>query len=331
MPTETLLEVRGLDISFRGRDRWLPAVDGLDLSLARGETLGLVGESGCGKSVTALSLLGLLPRNASRVAGSIRLDGQELTSLDDRGWRTVRGRRIGMVFQDPMTALNPLLTVGAQVTESLRSHLGLSHAAARDEAAAWLSRVGIPDPKARLRNHPHEMSGGMRQRVLIAMALCSRPEILLADEPTTALDVTIQAQILELLADLQAELGMAMVFITHDLGVVERVADRLAVMYAGKVAESGVCGQILSNPRHPYTQGLLGAVPGFRPRTGRLTAIPGLVPSAGDRPEGCRFAPRCPRASERCTRSLPPLEGSAGHACACWFPAALASSSGAVA
>jgi len=320
MADDTLLEVQGLTISFRGADRWLPAVDGLSLSLAKGKTLGLVGESGCGKSVTALSLLGLLPRNSASVTGSIRLAGQELSNLDDEGWRAVRGRRVSMVFQDPMTALNPLMSIGAQLSEVLRLHLGLSGKAARDEAAQWLSRVGIPDPVSRLANHPHEMSGGMRQRVLIAMALCSRPEILLADEPTTALDVTIQAQILELLADLQAELGMAMVFITHDLGVVERVADDLCVMYAGKVVEAGTSGQILSNPLHPYTRGLLGAVPGFRPRTGRLASIPGRVPPAGQWPEGCRFAPRCGRADTACQATLPGLAPSGDHLCACLHP-----------
>jgi len=318
MADSDLLSVRGLSISFRGAQRWLPAVDGLDLDLDRGQTLGLVGESGCGKSVTALSLLGLLPRKSAQVTGSIRLGGQELSQLDDDGWRGVRGRRISMIFQDPMTALNPLMTVGAQIEEVLRLHLGLSGKAARDEAASWLAKVGIPDPADRLRNHPHEMSGGMRQRVLIAMALCSRPEILLADEPTTALDVTIQAQILELLAGLQQELGMAMVFITHDLGVVERVADRIHVMYAGKAVEAGPSRQILSNPSHPYTRGLLGAVPGFRPRTGRLVAIPGRVPPAGEWPQGCRFAPRCEHAQAECTTRLPALEDVLdGTRCAC--------------
>jgi peptide/nickel transport system ATP-binding protein len=317
MADTDLLSVRGLSISFRGAQRWLPAVDGLDLTLARGETLGLVGESGCGKSVTALSLLGLLPRNGAQVTGSIRLGGQELSNLDNDGWRGVRGKRISMIFQDPMTALNPLMTIGAQIEEVLRLHLRISSKAARDEAASWLAKVGIPDPTARLQNHPHEMSGGMRQRVLIAMALCSRPEILLADEPTTALDVTIQAQILELLAGLQQELGMAMIFITHDLGVVERVADRIHVMYAGKVIEAGASRQILSNPSHPYTRGLLGAVPGFRPRTGRLASIPGRVPPAGNWPEGCRFAPRCEFAQSECTTMIPALEAVDGIQCAC--------------
>lgn len=316
MSDATLLEVRDLTIAFRGASRLLPAVDGLSFSLEKGKTLGLVGESGCGKSVTALSLLGLLPKASAVQGGSIRLSGQELSGLSDDGWRGIRGRRVGMVFQDPMTALNPLLTVGTQIGESLHLHCGLDGKAARDEAAHWLSRVGIPDPAKRLSAYPHELSGGMRQRVLIAMALCSRPEILLADEPTTALDVTIQAQILELLADLQQELGMAMVFITHDLGVVERVADELCVLYAGRAVEQGPAASLLASPRHPYTRGLLGAVPGFRPRTGRLVAIPGRVPSAGQWPQGCRFAPRCAHADEGCTRTLPELDAAA-HACAC--------------
>ncbi|MBK8801920.1 MAG: ABC transporter ATP-binding protein [Fibrobacteres bacterium] len=298
--TQPLLSVRDLSIRFGSTE----VVDRLSFSIARGETLGLVGESGCGKSVSSLSLLGLLPRQAE-VTGSIRLDGQELTSLGQDAWRRVRGRRIAMVFQDPMTALNPLLSVGRHLEEVLGVHQGIRGEAARSEAIGWLDRVGIPDPSRRMASHPHELSGGMRQRVLIAMALAGKPDLLVADEPTTALDVTIQAQILDLLANLRRELSMSMLFITHDLGVVEQVADRLAVLYAGRLAEDGPVEQVLAQPRHPYTEGLLGSVPGFRPRSGRLRSIPGQVPSATAWPQGCRFHPRCERAQGICRTDTP--------------------------
>lgn len=313
-----LLEVEDLRVSFATPQGPLRAVDGISLSLERGATLGLVGESGCGKSATASALCGLLPPMA-RTAGSVRLCGQELTSLPEDGWRALRGRRISMIFQDPMSSLNPLLSVGEHLVETLRTHRDLSRAAASDAARGWLARVGIPDPAARLSSYPHELSGGMRQRVMIALALCPGPDLLVADEPTTALDVTIQAQILDLLAALRQELGMAMIFITHDLGVVERVADRIAVMYAGRIAEEGPASELLASPRHPYTLGLLASVPGFRPRIGRLPSIPGSVPSPRDWPTGCRFHPRCLRADETCRAAVPTAPGPAGGA-ACFHP-----------
>lgn len=306
-----LLEVRDLSISFGATQ----VVDRLSLRIGRGETLGLVGESGCGKSVTSLAIMGLLPAKGCRVEGSIALDGRELTRLGREEWRKVRGGRVAMVFQDPMTALDPLMTVGGHLAEVLTAHAGLSGAALRSEAASWLERVGIPDPAARLNAWPHELSGGMRQRVLVAMALAGRPELLIADEPTTALDVTIQAQILDLLVSLRQELSMSMLFITHDLGVVERVADRVAVLYAGRKVEEGAVSDVLRSPRHPYADGLLGSVPGFRPRTGRLRSIPGQVPSPDRWPGGCRFHPRCDRAVEACRTVEPPFDALRGFAC----------------
>lgn len=311
-----LLEVRDLSVAFGP----VQVVDGLSYAIRRGETLGLVGESGCGKSVSSLALMGLLPGRGCRVDGSIRLDGRELTTLDPAGWRAVRGRRVAMVFQDPMTALNPLLTVERHLLEVLALHKGLSGPSARAAALAWLERVGIPDPAARLSAWPHELSGGMRQRVLIAMALAGEPDLLVADEPTTALDVTIQAQILDLLADLRRELSMAMLFITHDLGVVERVADRIAVLYAGRKAEEGPVSEVLRAPAHPYTDGLLASVPGFRPRTGRLRSIAGQVPSPSAWPAGCRFHPRCERATELCAARVPERLDHQGRECACHHP-----------
>jgi len=316
----TLLRVQNLSASFRTASAPLQVVDSISFSVAAGETLGLVGESGCGKSMTAQALLGLLPARKSIVTGSIELSGQELTNLDPDGWRKVRGRRISMVFQDPMTSLNPLLTIGAQLEEVLALHQNLSGKALRDEASSWLAKVGIPDPANRLKAYPFEFSGGMRQRVLIALALAGKPDLLVADEPTTALDVTIQAQILELLRGLQEELGMGMIFITHDLGVVERISDRIAVMYAGRIVESGPSRQVLSSPRHPYTHGLLESVPGFRPRHGRLVSIGGTVPSPGNWPGGCRFHPRCERATEVCAANAPTESVDQDRICACHHP-----------
>ena len=315
-----LLDISDLSISFTTNSGTVHVVDRASLSVEAGRTLALVGESGCGKSVTAQSLLGLLPPRKALVSGSIRIAGQELNGLSESGWRGIRGRKIAMVFQDPMTSLNPLLTVGAHLQETLALHRKLSGDALRKEAADWLARVGIPDPSARLKAYPFELSGGMRQRVLIAMALAGRPELLVADEPTTALDVTIQAQILELLASLQRELGMGMIFITHDLGVVERIADRIAVMYAGRIVESGATEQVLSSPRHPYTDALLGSIPGFRPRQGRLVSIQGTVPSPRSWPSGCRFHPRCTRAVDSCRSDAADISRNGDRAWNCWNP-----------
>ena len=316
----SLLRVQDLSVSFRTGAGPLQVVDSISFAVDAGETLGLVGESGCGKSVTAQALLGLLPKRKSIVSGSISLSGQELLELSDAGWRSVRGRRISMVFQDPMTTLNPLLTIGAHLEEVLALHQNLSGRALRDEAASWLAKVGIPDPVARLKAYPFEFSGGMRQRALIALALAGRPDLLVADEPTTALDVTIQAQILDLLRKLQEELGMGMIFITHDLGVVERISDRISVMYAGRIAESGPSHQVLSDPRHPYTNGLLESVPGFRPRHDRLISIGGTVPFPVAWPSGCRFHPRCDRTSESCQASQPAAVPGSTRLFACHNP-----------
>jgi peptide/nickel transport system ATP-binding protein len=284
---------------------------GLDLQLARGECLGVVGESGCGKSVTWLAALHLLGAR-SRIGGSIRFDGSEISRLGDREAARLRGKRIAMIFQDPTSALNPVLTIGRQIRESLRLHRGFTGSAATAQARRLLDRVGIADAGRRLDQYPHELSGGMNQRVMIAMALAGRPDLLIADEPTTALDATIQAQILDLLREVQAETGMAMVLISHDLGVVADIADRIAVMYAGEVVESAATAELFKAPSHPYTQGLLAGLPDLDgPRT-RLSAIPGTVPSPGARPAGCAFAPRCALADSVCHARPPVMEAGGG-------------------
>jgi oligopeptide/dipeptide ABC transporter ATP-binding protein len=316
----SLLEVRNLSIGFQTATGPLQVVDSISFSVEAGETFGLVGESGCGKSVTAQSLLGLLPARKTRVSGSIGLSDRELVGLAPDRWRDLRGRKVSMVFQDPMTSLNPLLTIGAHLEEVLRLHRNLSGSSLREEAAAWLARVGISDPASRMRAYPFEFSGGMRQRVLIALALAGRPELLVADEPTTALDVTIQAQILELLRSLQEEFKMGMIFITHDLGVIERISDKLAVMYAGRLVETGPTQDVMGSPRHPYTKGLMESVPGFHARRSRLVSIGGTVPSPNAWPSGCRFHPRCPRASDACRLGSPALATDGEHAWACFHP-----------
>jgi len=286
--------------------------------VAAGETLAIVGESGCGKTMTALALMRLLPEGAEVAAGAVRLEGRDLLALSERAVEDLRGSRIAMVFQEPLTALNPVMTVGAQIAEAVARHRGLGRRAAWAAAVEALGRVRMPDPAARARAFPHELSGGMRQRAVIAMALVNRPRVILADEPTTALDVTIQAQILGLVAGLQAELGTALVLITHDLGVVAEVADRVIVMYSGrKVEEAAVVG-LFDAPLHPYTRGLMGAVP--RGRGGaRLADIPGTVPAPAALPAGCAFAPRCPLATARCRAARPPLTAPRpGHLVACW-------------
>ena len=305
-----LLEVRDLRATFAsGAGDPLVAVDGVSFSVRAGDTLAIVGESGSGKSVTALSIMRLLPAGSGRIAaGSIRLSGRELTTLSEDEMRDVRGRHIGMIFQEPMTSLNPVHTVGAQVAEVVERHEGLSRDRALAHAVEMLALVGIPEPQRRAGSFPHELSGGMRQRVMIAMALACRPSVLIADEPTTALDVTIQAQILDLLEDLQAQLGMAVIFITHDLGVVAAIADRVLVMYAGQVVESSEVADLFAHPRMPYTAGLLGSRPRLGRAGGRLPAIPGQVPSLAHLPPGCRFSNRCGHVVPACRATAPALE-----------------------
>ncbi|MBL6457877.1 ABC transporter ATP-binding protein [Belnapia sp. T6] len=312
-----VLELRDLGVTFATDRGPLRAVDGISFSVEAGRTLAVVGESGCGKSVTALATMGLLPP-AARLDGSIRLLGREMTSLTPEEWRDRRGRDLAMIFQEPMTSLNPAFTAGDQVAEALRVHEGLGRRAAFDRAVALLDRVRIPDAARRARQYPHQLSGGMRQRVMIAMALACRPRLLIADEPTTALDVTVQAQILALLDELKRETGMAVVLITHDLGVVADHADEVVVMYAGRVAERAPAARLFARPEHPYTVGLLGAAPRIEGGAGRLASIEGTVPDLLRPPEGCRFAPRCPFRGADCARQPPLAEIEPGHAAACW-------------
>ncbi len=314
-----LLQVDDLRTYFHTADGPVRAVDGVSFSLERGATLGIVGESGCGKSVTCLSILRLIDRPGRVEPGSsIRLGGRDLMELSEEDMRDVRGNEISMIFQEPMTSLNPVWTIGDQIAEAVRLHRGVGRAEARRRAAEMLGLVGIPEPEGRLADYPHEFSGGMRQRAMIAMALACDPDVLLADEPTTALDVTIQAEILDLLAGLQERLGMAIVFVSHDLGVVAQIADRVIVMYAGQVVEQGDTDTIFSRPRHPYTEGLLRSTPRVGGRVPRLATIAGAVPSAKRWPPGCRFHPRCPHAWQRCREESPRLLGTDGTA-RCWL------------
>jgi peptide/nickel transport system ATP-binding protein len=318
-----LLVVDQLRVSFRTPDGTIRAVDGLSFSLAAGEILGIVGESGCGKSMTALSVMGLVPDPPGRVSGSIRLAGQELVGLDEGEMRRLRGNAISMVFQEPMTSLDPVMRIGEQIAEPLVLHRGLSRRDARTRAIDLLRRVNMPEPEQRGRQYPHLLSGGMRQRVMIAMALACRPSVLLADEPTTALDVTIQAEILRLMLELRREFGTAIALITHDLGVIAETADRVVVMYAGRRVEEAPVADLFARPQHPYTAGLLAAVPrvdriGVAERN-RLAEIGGMVPVLNREITGCRFAPRCRLATDRCHREDPPLEVKRpNHLAACW-------------
>jgi oligopeptide transport system ATP-binding protein len=321
-----VLEVRQLRTEFRTEDGVVPAVDGVSFSLARGRTLGIVGESGSGKSVTSLSILRLVPDPPGRiVAGEIRFAGRDLLQLSAAEMRRIRGKRIAMIFQDPMTSLNPYLRVGRQLTEVLELHEGCTRQESRRRALAMLERVGIPEPARRIDRYPHEFSGGMRQRVMIAMALLCQPELLLADEPTTALDVTIQAQILELIQRLRDELGTAVILITHDLGVVAGMADEVAVMYAGRIVEQAPAAELFANPRHPYTLGLLRSIPRLDRDTDRLVPIPRRPPDLVRLGPGCPFAPRCGFVQARCRTEVPDLrEVGPAHRAACWVDVAAA-------
>jgi len=317
-----LLDIQGLKTHFKTDDGWLHAVDGVDLSVDAGETLCVVGESGCGKSVTAMSVMRLIAMPPGRFAGGkIFWKGRDLITLPDEAMRQIRMKEIAIVFQEPMTSLNPVYTIGQQIGEALRLHEGLSKREATERAIAMLKRVHIPTPERRVHDYPHQFSGGMRQRAMIAMALSCGPQLLIADEPTTALDVTIQAQILDLLAELKAESGMAVMLITHAMGVVAEVAQRVAVMYAGKVVEEASVDELFAHPRHPYTQGLIRSIPRIdRDATGkvRLETIAGTVPKLIDPGEGCRFAPRCKFATAACTAATPELRPVApGHRVAC--------------
>jgi oligopeptide/dipeptide ABC transporter ATP-binding protein len=310
-----MLSVEDLSVSFATDGGTVHAVDGVSFDLAAGEILAIVGESGSGKSVTAQTVLGLTRAPNATITGAVRFDGQDLTQLNDRHLRDIRGERIAMIFQDPMTSLNPVYRVGNQIAEMIRAHRDVSKGEARDRAIELLRSVGIPNPERRVRSYPHEFSGGMRQRVMIAMALALDPEVLIADEPTTALDVTVQAQILRLLEKLNAERGLAVVMITHDLGVVAEVADRVAVMYAGQIVEDATLESLFYDPKHPYTWGLLGSLARLdQPRPVRLAQIAGMPPSLIVPPTGCRFAPRCPHAFEKCTEPPPLRDGDR-----CWL------------
>ena len=314
-----LLDVRNLTTAFKTQRGEITAIEDLSFSLNQGEVLGVVGESGSGKSVTALTIMGLLPRPPARiVGGSVRFDGAELTTLSERGMQRIRGPGIAMVFQEPMTSLNPVFTIGEQLMETIRAHERLPNRTLFARAVEMLEKVGIPSAATRMKDYPHQLSGGQRQRVMLAIALVCRPRLLIADEPTTALDVTIQAQILDLILDLRDEFGMAVMIITHNMGVVAETADRVMVMYAGRVIEEAPVATLFDRPLHPYTRGLLECVPSLVQQTERLVAIPGTLPEPARRPEGCRFAPRCRFAQPACHATLPILAPyEPGHSAAC--------------
>jgi peptide/nickel transport system ATP-binding protein len=319
MSHSALIEISDLRVTFHGDDgRTTHAVDALDLTVANGSTLGLVGESGCGKSVTSLAVMGLLPKGSSEVTGSIRFDGLDLLDVPDQTLRDLRGNRLAMIFQEPMTSLNPSLTIGDQIVETILRHRGGTRKDARKRAIELLRRVHLASPERRVDEYPHKLSGGMRQRVMIAMALACDPKLLIADEPTTALDVTLQAQILDLMRELKAQSGAAIILITHDLGVVAEVCDEVAVMYAGEIVERATVDELFANPQHPYTVGLLGSIPRLDRRASHLATIEGMVPNMTNPPRGCRFAARCPLAEDACTAAPPPLASlGAGHRSRC--------------
>ncbi|MGE5508240.1 MAG: ABC transporter ATP-binding protein [Chitinophagales bacterium] len=316
-----LLRVEGLKTYFRTEDGLVKAVDGIDFTLDKGETLAIVGESGCGKSVTSLAIMGLIGCPPGEIpAGRIMFDGEDLLQKSPAEMRGIRGNRISMIFQEPMTSLNPVFTVGEQIMEAIRLHQHVGAAEARSRAIDLLRLVGIPEPAKRVEEYPHQLSGGMRQRAMIAMAVSCRPELLIADEPTTALDVTIQAQILDLMRRLRSELGTAIILITHDMGVVAEMADRVAVMYCGRIVEEATAAGLFASARHPYTAGLLASIPKLHVRADRLSTIEGVVPNPFELPAGCTFAPRCSKATGRCRAEAPPLKPIAsGHRVACWL------------
>ena len=325
MMEEKLLEVVNLRTSFKDKDgAMVPAVDGVSFTLNKGETLGIVGESGCGKSVTSLSVLRLIPTPPGKVeADAILFNGTDLLSLPERNMRHIRGNEISMIFQEPMTSLNPVFTIGYQIAETLQLHQKLTKQEGLKKAVEMLTKVGIPSPEQRVHEYPHQLSGGMRQRVMIAMALACNPKLLIADEPTTALDVTIQAQILDLIRDLRVEMDMSIMLITHDLGVVAETADRVIVMYAGKIVEEASTIDLFETPQHPYTEGLLNSIPKIEERRDRLHVIKGVVPNPLHMPQGCRFNPRCPYAVEKCREVEPELqELTHNHKVSCWYPLA---------
>ncbi len=323
MPPDPILEVDSLSISFTTDTGRARVVDEVSFAIGKGETLGLVGESGCGKSVMAMSIMRLNPSPPSHLdAGRILFQGNDLLDLDSSEMRAIRGDRIGMIFQEPMTSLNPTFSIGYQIAEVFRIHRGMSADEARQESIDILGMVGIGAPERRLQQYPHELSGGLRQRVMIAMALACRPDLLIADEPTTALDVTVQAQILDLLRRLQSEIGMSVLLISHDLGIVAEICERVLVMYAGRIVERAAVGELFRHPRHPYTVGLLSSSPRLGQRRATLPTIPGMVPAPGQRGSGCHFADRCPRVVERCRSETPPVAAvGPEHDVACWNPA----------
>jgi peptide/nickel transport system ATP-binding protein len=330
---DLILDVKNLKTVFFTPSGLFKAVDDVSFHVRRGETLAIVGESGCGKSVSALSIMRLVPNPPGKiVGGTVTLEGKDLLALDEEAMRGIRGNRMSMIFQEPMTSLNPVMRIGDQITEAVRLHQDMTAKQARARAVEMLRLVRIPEPERRAREYPHQLSGGMRQRAMIAMALACRPVLLIADEPTTALDVTIQAQILALIVDLQKELGTGLILITHDLGVVAQTAQRVIVMYAGKKVEEASVDDLFADPRHPYTRGLMASMPAvisLGAKTDvRLTEIPGMVPSLTNLPPGCAFAPRCPLAIERCRQEYPPLQDFGGHhRAACWRAAELAKAS----
>ncbi|MDW4499236.1 ABC transporter ATP-binding protein [Sulfitobacter sp. D35] len=314
--TDSVLDVRGLRVEFPSRHGTLTAVDDITLSIGKGEILGVVGESGAGKSMTGMAILGLLEPPGRIASGEIRLSGNRIDNLSEDEMQKVRGRRIGAIFQDPLTSLNPLFRVGDQLVETIRLHTGLGKQAARARAIDLMREVGIPAVEERIDNYPHQFSGGMRQRIVIALALCAEPELIIADEPTTALDVSIQAQITALLKRLCRERGTAVMLVTHDMGVIAETADRVAVMYAGRLAELGSVEDVVRRPQHPYTTGLMGSIPSLRRDDEELQMIPGAMPRLGAIPPGCAFNPRCAHAGPRCRREIPRTSGTGA---ACWL------------